>query len=366
VQAGLNQYSNHYIHGFTHVAFASVADCSGTHTGACFSLGAFYGQGSSHSTIGPGNVCDGSDSDPGGFGCILSITMYNVFDNIFRYNADGAGGSCHNVHDNILENWYETGDQAAHGNMWECVSSSTTDPINVFYNNILRNNDDAHSNTGIIKVGTFMKTTTNKNYWFNNVLYKVHGSNTWDTYTPGQGQPGVAFMFNNTIEASVNWGNIVECEPNMTLANNHVISKDGTWISTHFGACIVTNNVAQTATVAEGATERFLSAATRTCSNDPANPCSPIATSSTVGAGVNETNTYCADMLASSDPVIRQAGAACGKSTTLGCSYNKTNHTLSCPAQTPVARPGSGAWDSGAYEYKKGIHRPIHRQTSQR
>ena len=45
------------------------------------------------------------------------------------------------------------------------------------------------------------------------------------------------------------------------------------------------------------------------------------------------------------------AGTACLSDTTLGVSYNTSNHTVSSPARTPILRPtGSANWQIGAYE----------------
>jgi hypothetical protein len=44
------------------------------------------------------------------------------------------------------------------------------------------------------------------------------------------------------------------------------------------------------------------------------------------------------------------AGTACQSATGYACSYNTSNHTVSCPALTLVGRPASAAWDTGAYQ----------------
>jgi hypothetical protein len=71
-------------------------------------------------------------------------------------------------------------------------------------------------------------------------------------------------------------------------------------------------------------------------------PFSPTSgTSATVGQGTNL-----------SSQCVSLPGLC--NDTTLGVSYNATNHTVSYPARTPNPRPSTGAWDAGAYEYNSG------------
>ena len=70
-------------------------------------------------------------------------------------------------------------------------------------------------------------------------------------------------------------------------------------------------------------------------------PCAPTSnTNSTVGAGGNH-QAYCTTLAGfSSEAAIgTDAANACQLGTTDGCAYNATSHTMSCPAQTAVARP---------------------------
>ena len=65
--------------------------------------------------------------------------------------------------------------------------------------------------------------------------------------------------------------------------------------------------------------------------------------------GTNE-QSFCAALIASSDPLIQAAGTSCQSDTTYACSYNSTSHTVICPARTIMARPSRTAWDAGAYQ----------------
>ena len=90
-----------------------------------------------------------------------------------------------------------------------------------------------------------------------------------------------------------------------------------------------------------------------TCTNDGTTPCTPTSGSdSTVVASANK-QTYCTALAGyASEPAIgTDAANACKYGTTDGCAYNANNHTMNCPGQSAVARPTSGAWDAGAYQY---------------
>ena len=72
---------------------------------------------------------------------------------------------------------------------------------------------------------------------------------------------------------------------------------------------------------------------------------SPAGTGATSGVGTNLESTCSAIGQLNS-----AAGTACQSSTGYACSYNTSNHTVSCPAMGLAGRPGSGAWDVGAFQ----------------
>jgi hypothetical protein len=75
-----------------------------------------------------------------------------------------------------------------------------------------------------------------------------------------------------------------------------------------------------------------------------------------VGTGTNETTNLCAAIAAAavSNPTLADAAIACKSGTGYACTYNTGNHTVTCPARTRTARPVTGAWDVGAYQYSAG------------
>jgi len=75
----------------------------------------------------------------------------------------------------------------------------------------------------------------------------------------------------------------------------------------------------------------------------------------TVGtAGATTLRSYCSTI----SGINAAAGAACLSDTTLGVSYNTSNHSTSWPARTPLPHPSSGNWEIGAYEPPSGTPPP--------
>jgi hypothetical protein len=70
------------------------------------------------------------------------------------------------------------------------------------------------------------------------------------------------------------------------------------------------------------------------------------ATNATVGTGTNET-ALCTKI----SSLNAAAGTACQKDTTYGIVYDTATHTITGLARTTVARPTTGPWDAGAYQW---------------
>ena len=353
-----NIYSNNYAHGWTHVPF-SCSEPGGEPIGICES-GGFISGGTSLSVLGPGNVCDGWDSDPTDVGCVGIGPAYIVYDNVFGNFAQIVVNSYHNWHDNYWFNYHPTGDGVAHGNEWEANTDAPgsdsngnpqpTVPFNAWYNNV--QGHTASTALGDMKVA-FCPNTTAAEYWFNNIQYDQAGTgNTWDVATAGFNctASGHIFMFNNTLDSP--GAGALNCVGGMTVTGNHEIVEGSSAFGS--GACTISNEIKMThaTAVSQGymATGKGTSGSNSntTCAND-ATPCAPTAaTNSTVGAGPNLQG-YCTALLRSSAPEIVRAGNACLYGTTDSCSYDSTTHTVICPRNGLVGRAASAAWDAGAY-----------------
>jgi hypothetical protein len=356
-----NIYSNIYSHGWTHLPF-SCSTATGEPIGQCFSE-AFIGNGGLGSTIGPGNVCDGWDSDPGAVGCILYDPAYLVYDNAFEHMAQIVVNRYHDWHDNIWQYYYPTSDGVAHGNSFEsnadapgCDSNGNCQPsipANVFYNNVLGHNSSGTS--GDVKLW-FCPNAKATEYQFNNVVYDQGQGNNWDYATDGfdctASNAGV-LVFNNTVDLPLA-GNTINCIGGMTAVNNHIVTEGGTGFGG--GPCKISGstlmNHAKAVSLGYMAANTGTSTNNKntTCAND-LTPCAPtLASSPTVAVGTNMQG-YCAALLASSQSMIVNAGNACQSGTTDGCSYDMSTHTMICPGRPAVLRPSTTAWDSGAYQF---------------
>ena len=203
-------------------------------------------------------------------------------------------------------------------------------------------------------------------YWFNNTVYDVYNENVWDYAGPpiyGCTGTGGQYMFNNTLVdvtqpcyvPTVNHGGQY-----LTVLNEHLINAPFDIGTTSCTGRTDSTNIAMSD--AKATSELYTtgigggSGAPNNCANDATMPCTPTAAGNgTVGTGGNH-QAYCTALAAyGSEPAIgTEAATACKYGTTDGCTYNTTSHTMVCPGQTPVARPLSGAWDAGAYEFAGG------------
>ena len=362
-----NIFSNNYAHGFTHVAFSCPGTVCESNTFLTDSVG---------DAIGPGNVCDGADSDPTSITCLTpGGGGFYVFDNVFINYAQYVANGCHNYHDNLFTNYTKSGDGVSHGNQLECNSSSPakdsnghfqpTTTANLFYNNILGHNPAG--NQGDIMIQLCVNNSLSF-YIFNNIIYDQQNGNNFNlggtgcqiqvSCTKPCGTVGtVQQVFNNTWDLPS--AGMLNCFTSTTYTNNHFVVDGGAALSTTYAPCpngpggSVTNT---SMTHATAVSQGYMAGGTGTsgnnsnvsCANDTT-PCAPTAPgNSTVGAGTN-LQSVCSTLLASSDPSVVRAGLACQNGTTDACAYNSTTHSVSCPRVTPVTRPTSAVWDTGAY-----------------
>jgi len=276
------------------------------------------------------NVIDGSDSPNQDFfaGILHGNAVYN---NVIRYVYNGMNGDFNDIHGNLVEYNYV----AASGDHCNMIFPQDTFSGNtiVIYNNVIRQKT----------CGTTLFTLANSSntsavaYQYNNILYNNASGN--DGIGSGGHTPtGVYYDYNNTVQSQDNCfgnGEAPATKSTTHFANNHCI------------APVVCVNTGTTCVDAGGNLQQTLAQADAnssphfdqyTCTE--AYAMSPVAApNSTVHAGQNLTS-LCSGNLA----------AMCNDTTY--ATYDAVNHEV--VLRTVVARPSSGAWDIGAYEYAGG------------
>jgi len=345
--SGPNWIKNVYIHGWTHEKFANTS-CNGGGAANCVNIALFLVGGTTHIWY---SVADGSDSDPGGEQVFPPGNgMYDVAYSAVRYVQQTIGNNCHVLHDNIFEHWYAT----VHPNLFECVGSPSNS-TGAFYNNIFRH---ICTDTNACPIGGLVglwpdPTATTTEYWFNNLVYDINPADPFQYFNVGtSGQTlGTVVVFNNTFESSQS-STIYGCigtEP-LQVGNNHYTwDGSGNYYSSsctsHFVSGSPFTELVQSHSTAGGSTQGYLSSETYPYYPGGTNP-------STVGAGTNEQSTFCAALAtaAASDSTLSDAASACQSDTRYACTYNNTDHTVTCPARAVVTRPTSGPWNIGAYQ----------------
>jgi hypothetical protein len=312
-----NVLSNLYVHGWTHTAFNCASG------GTCDSSGAINGTSQNNTGGGDvitGLVCDGADSDPSSFGCI-GWDCYDVEYSVLRNASQGA--VCNNMHiwhDVLVENIHKPGDGHAHGNGFEFNNewSATAGAPNYVYNIIVRNSTTA--------VTTWVCPHYSDVYW-NWIVYNNY-QQAFDIDT-GCGNPNIylynmTFADSGTVGANTNWGGYLK---------NVLLIGSGTNV---IGTPASQSNVI-TMTDAQATTAGFTSSSvyayqpqSGTC-NGQSSPTCPINNGSNLAS-------------------VWPSGFVTND-TSYACMYNTSTHSVSCPARASVARPSTGNWDVGAYQF---------------
>ncbi len=353
---------DNYMHGWTHLAGVAEGDpggnvnaltCSGNQTDLTTEL---YN-----------NVVDGSDTSEDSFGALYTIGgCNNVYRNYFAWVADAVNeNGIILFHDNVESH---TGMMCysgcgAHNNVME----SNNDPVGGMftYNNLFTFNAPNDNQGGIVI--QLAPKATYTSYFFNNVViqgppYQANEIVCADPLS-GSGSGSTCTIFNNTIEGGVDSGppsgSIVragsfngQTGPSaINLYNNYIISSNSTVITTSDcsnSPCTVTQTPSTQTRQALSAANAQGYTSTQTYAFSPTS-----ASGVTVGAGVNETS-----LCATISSLNAAAGAACNSDTTYGVTYDSTTHAIVDLARTPVARPSTGGWDAGAYQFAAGAQPP--------
>ena len=344
--SGILMHDN-YFHGWTHsagIAENNNAEAVASYGGNGDNTNKFYR-----------NVISGADTSKDSFMGLEDAPFGEVYQNQFEYIEYALNGTCHRVHDNVLLSVGFLVYSGGVSHTGEMISNLDAPDSCIFYNNVVRYSFPVGSGGVPIWETPYAGKTS---YAFNNVFPDapaIGGTALWcgQFFTSGSSAGGGSCTwFNNTMECGPDSNPSNTCfrigtgQPGINPAaineyNNHSIgSASPNYISPEcVGACPLTvkNPLPQTKSAANS--EGY--------SLSQPYAFSPIVgTNSTVGAGLNVSH-LCADISA----IDAAAGTACMNDTTYGINYNAATHTVSGLARTPVARPASGAWDIGAYQF---------------
>lgn len=323
------------------------------------------------------NVVDFTDSGPtttytnGGQGYYtgdaITGSTYWVDHNVFYNLGDSSDINPVEVHDNYYYNAAaNTGESGFHSHISNdqgCPAGYT-----LFYDNVI---DTANAGQEL-GFGDYIAC---KIYIFNNV--STNQSVSFFMFLTGQ-NGNQMYIFNNTCECGIDSGggspaqyNFIKgggsSSANYYFFNNHVITSAGAGaFQIGTGTCGpfcpnsnwttsagTTNNASfnslpgypivdipiQTQTAANNQGYKY----TQTYEFSPTS-----GSGATVGVGVNETS-YCNAIYTLTGDSVAQN--ECEHDTTYAVGYNTTNHTVVSSGRTPIARPSTGGWDAGAYQF---------------
>jgi hypothetical protein len=184
-------------------------------------------------------------------------------------------------------------------------------------------------------------------YSFNNVLYNIATTNSYAIGGGLTNPGGHMVMFNNSIEAGY-WTATVPLAACVRQENNgQTLSIENVQCMTTYSSVYTADSGASTPTVL---TNQLYTLAT--ANSDGYTTAQPfvfsptVATQPTVKAGTNE-QSYCQALAA----VDNDAAAACQNDTSYAVGYDAVNHVVVFNPRKTNARPMTGSWDVGAYQF---------------
>ena len=278
-----------------------------------------------------GDVCDNSDGSSTVLICFFQGTA-NVSQSVFRNAWQGiVTNNALDIHDNLFELIHNPSPGSGHANAMEWNTGYPGRP-HYFYNNVVRNIDAA------VTLWTCAETGQTDSY-FNNVVFSTTGwaianANYNNAGNACASSTGTSAFFSNTLVGLSGTGSYAPWNSN--LQNNFLI--DSSWrdnVSSPINEIDTTSATASAFGFTSG--NNYMPTSSDCNGNASASGC-PI------GKGGNLTS-VCG---AISDA---NAKSACLLDTTLGPAYDSVHHRVTGTVRTPTARPASGSWDVGAFQY---------------
>jgi hypothetical protein len=315
--------TNNYIHAWA----LSTDNCVVFQTGGQPNIGGTFSN----------NVLDGSDriGTSGSFGVCYgiyhdwpSVIKNNVFRDLVNSLVGGVNsGGVAEISGNLIDTCISSQGAANHANCLESFFGGT-----VYIHDNIINQDNANNEGEVAFLGSGGET----DYVWNNIFYNITGNAPETEFRNGTLSQ---FWYNNTFVNIVGGTCLGATGSNtsstVVVKNNHCI---GGALPTNGGAYTVSNNLTQTSTQANANSSPHFDQ--YTVSQFPV--FDPVAsTNSTVGAGQNLTSQATGNL------------AGLTNATNYACTQQTVSGVVQavCPGRTSVARPASGSWDVGAYQF---------------
>jgi hypothetical protein len=346
---GQNQtYENLYMHGWSHLAGMT------TNPG-----GIGFATGCGNKTNGLTiryNIVDGSDTSQDMFTAVR-LSAPNLYGNIFRYVVSGATACGDNWHDNLVEYLVSPPGGAHQDALYQYMQCYT--PNSLIYNNVIRNTTFAGSG-GSVKLwlngngpcpfGSSASSCVG--YAFNNVIYNNLPGNMVDTAGHLSGVfYGTWYFFNNTVQCGTD-SSMGVCSVGMnTGATLNFYALNNHWIQSGTATPLAcTNNPGGTCAQTNDLMETLAQANAKGYTDTSTYAFMPTSSS---GVTVTSASSSISNICGSVAGIDSGAAAACQSDTTYACSYNTTNHSVSCPKRATFARtaePSIGAYQFGSVQ----------------
>jgi hypothetical protein len=299
-----------------------------------------------------GNPCGSPDGICQGMNVGIQGKWTQVYNNVIANVTNGCLCSFDIMHDNFIGPVW-LGYTGGHRNGVQ-QAAPATQAWGIVYNNVMTKVQNGGMGGLWLQQGGASSGVTT--YVFNNILFAGTGTGagTGEGLQFGQKSGGMSFYaFNNTIEGKINLydangSSVSHAINNHCIGTTDCVNNETGWTSTE------TTNLPQCLGTGAGCSNADASSHFDQYTDSQTYADSPVAsTNSTVGAGTDE-----ASLCSTISGLNAAAATACLSSTSYTCSYNTTNHTVSCPGLAPNARPASAAWDIGAYLYNTGDSPP--------
>jgi hypothetical protein len=297
-------------------------------------------------------IIDGSDTTQDMMVGIQSgiDTVYNT---VIQYVTNGLQGGQNNLHDNYIA-YIEPCYSGCHQNAVFNFGPNGSATSMFIYNNVIAHvwkQGVGGSGGGLWLSGNSANTATG--YAFNNVMFDNQPGFSLSIAGHNAVNYGTWYFFNNTFECGTDTNmcggsGVIDGggTKGMTFVfyhgNNHIINSNTNDFRCAYSTCSTPSPLkSDLVQVLKKANSQGY---TSTYAFRPTS-----GTGSTVGAGGNA-QSICASIAR----LNSAAGMACQYDTGYACSYNTTNHTVSCPAKTENPRPAGAGTDIGAYQFASG------------